>query len=310
MTDLAVIILTFNEEAQLERAIRSVCGIAREIFVVDSYSTDRTIEIARSLGASIYQNKWINYSRQYKWALANLPIGSGWVMRLDADEFIEPELANELESTLPRLSDAVTGLNLKYKQIFMGRWIRHGGVYPLVLLRVWRRGLAYIEDRWMDEHMVLIKGHSETLGGNICGHNLKDLTFFITKHNHYATREAIDIINQKLGLFGQDTILNKSSSKQAVAKRLIKEKLYNRLPFIFSTALYFLYRYILRLGVLDGIEGAIYHFLQGYWYRFLVGAKVVEFERALRGFESKDDQLTELSRLSGHDLVHVARMSQ
>jgi glycosyltransferase involved in cell wall biosynthesis len=308
MADLAVIILTLNEEAQIERAINSIRNIAKEIFVVDSYSTDQTREIARSLGANVYQNKWINYSRQYQWALANLPISCGWIMRLDADEFLEPELADELEATLPRLPVSVTGLNLKYKHIFMNRWIRHGGVYPLVLLRVWRHGLAKIEDRWMDEHMVLIKGQSQTLRSNFCGHSLKDLTFFITKHNHYATREAIDIINQRRDLFGQDTLSSNSGSKQAVAKRFIKEKIYNRMPLLFNALVYFLYRYILRFGFLDGVEGAIYHFLQGYWYRFLVGAKVVEFERALQGYESKEEQLEELSRVSGHDLMNGIRV--
>jgi len=300
---ITTIILTHNEERHIERALQSIAPFCREVVIVDSGSTDRTIEIAKSLGAIVLHNKWVNYATQFQWALDNAPITSDWVMRLDADEVIEPDLAARLKAELPKLPGDVSGINLKRKHIFMGRFIRHGGRYPLVLLRIWRRGQGRIEQRWMDEHMVISGGRTITIEGGFADVNLYDLTFFTDKHNKYATREAIDILNQRYRLFSNDEALNaKTASLQASFKRLLKEGFYNRLPFLISPLTYFLYRYFIQLGFLDGREGLIYHFLQGFWYRFLVGAKVVEYDRSLRPLASADARRAELSRLTGHKL--------
>lgn len=300
---LAVIILTHNERLHIARALKSVAGIAREIFVIDSYSTDDTTDLARAHGAIVFEHKFINYAKQFQWALDNVPITSEWVMRLDADEVVEADLAAEISSKLPQLPEDVVGINLKRKHIFLGRWIRHGGRYPLVLLRIWRRGKGRIEDRWMDEHMIVWGGRTVTFEGGFADHNLNDLTFFTDKHNKYATREAIDVLNQRFGWLTRDQALSaKSASEQAAIKRFIKENIYNRMPFWLAAIGYFLYRYVVQFGFRDGVEGLIYHFLQGFWYRFLVGAKVFEFERALAKIPDKEAKRQELARLSGHDL--------
>lgn len=300
---VAVIILTKNEELHLERALKSIASFAGEIFVVDSFSSDRTIEIAESNGAKVLSNKFVNYANQFQWALDNAPISAEWVMRLDADEIIESDLQKEILAKLPELSAEVAGVNLKRKHIFMDRWVRHGGRYPLVLLRIWRRGQGRIEQRWMDEHMVVWGGSTVTFSGGFADHNLKDLNFFVDKHNWYATREAIDVINQRLNLFSKDEgVSTANSSFQASTKRFMKEKIYNRIPFTISSTAYFLYRYIFQLGFLDGRSGLVYHFLQGYWYRFLVGAKIMEFEKAIASLKTKDEIRAELSRLTGYDL--------
>jgi glycosyltransferase involved in cell wall biosynthesis len=297
---LAVIILTYNEERHISRALTSVAGIAREIFVVDSFSSDRTAELARAQGATVLQNKFINYAKQFKWALDNAPITSPWIMRLDADEVIEAGLAAKIRNELPTLADDVVGVNLKRKHIFLSRWIRHGGRYPLVLLRIWRRGRGRIEDRWMDEHMVVWGGRTVTFEGGFADHNLNDLTFFTDKHNKYATREAIDVVNQRRNLFQRDIDLPaRGSSLQAAVKRFLKEKIYNRIPFQIGAPAYFLYRLIFQLGFLDGKEGIIYHGLQGLWYRFLVGAKVAELELAIAHLEDPAAIRAELRRLTG-----------
>lgn len=303
MTSLAVVILTYNEERHIGRAIGSVRGIAREVFVIDSHSRDRTVDIARAAGATVLEHPFENYARQFQWGLDNAPITADWVMRLDADEVIEDDLACEIARRLPTLPAAVTGVNLKRKHFFLGRWIRHGGRYPLVLLRIWRRGVARIEDRWMDEHMVLSHGSTITFDGGFADHNLNDLTFFTQKHNQYATREAIDVLNQKYGLFPRETIESQSSNSwQAFIKRLIKERIYNRIPFYVAAPGYFLFRYVFQLGFLDGAPGMVYHFLQGCWYRFLVGAKTKEFELALALVEGKQAKLATLSALTGYRL--------
>ncbi|MET4763282.1 glycosyltransferase family 2 protein [Bradyrhizobium ottawaense] len=300
MSSLAVIILTFNEELHLARALDGIHGVATEVFVVDSGSTDRTKEIAASYGATVIEHPFVNYAKQFQWALENAPITSKWVMRLDADEIVESDLAAEIANKMHHLPADVVGINLKRKTVFMNKTIKHGGRHFLVLLRIWRRGHGRIEDRWMDEHMLVSGGKTITFEGGFADHNLNNLGFFTEKHNKYATREAIDVLNQRLRFMNRDEpLVARTSSRQAAFKRLMKEKLYNNVPFELSTLAYFLYRFVFQLGFLDGKVGVIYHVLQGYWYRFLVGAKVEELARAIQGLKSRDDIRTTLSRLTG-----------
>ncbi|MDA9479221.1 spsA [Bradyrhizobium sp. CCBAU 65884] len=303
MADLAVVILTHNESIHLARAIRHIKDVANEIFVVDSFSTDDTVEIAKAHGATVLQNRFVNYAKQFQWALQNAPITSNWIMRLDADEIIEPDLANEIASKLPSLPSDVTGINLRRKLVFMNRTINYGGRGILVLLRIWRRGLAEIEDRWMDEHMIVREGRTVTFVGGFSDHNLNNLTFFTDKHNKYATREAVDALNQRLHFMPTPESMSvEKSSLQAAAKRYVKEQVYNKIPFQISTLAYFLYRYFARVGFLDGREGLIYHVLQGFWYRFLVGAKITELQVATSHLTRPEDIKAELQRITGLDL--------
>jgi glycosyltransferase involved in cell wall biosynthesis len=295
---LSVVILTLNEERHIERAIASVRRIASEIVVVDSFSADRTVELARVAGARVFQNRFESQSKQFSWAMERAEIATDWIMRLDADEYIEPDLAANLQDALTTLSTDVGGIKLKRKHIFMGRWIRHGGRYPLTLLRVWRRGMANIENRWMDEHMVLTTGRAVTLDGGFSDHNLNDITFFTDKHNKYATREAIDVLAEKYRLF--DRRDRSRHLYPTSPKRWVKEGVYNRLPFWLGPMCYFLFRYFIQLGFLDGREGLIYHFLQCFWYRFLVGAKIEEFDRIIRKLPDRDAQLNALAKMTGY----------
>lgn len=294
---LAVVILTHNEAMHIRRAIRSVKTVASEIFVVDSCSTDATTELAAAEGAVVLEHAFINQAKQFQWALDTLAISADWVMRLDADEIIEADLAAEIADRLPRLPPSVNGINLKRKHIFLGRWIRHGGRYPLILLRIWRRGTATVEDRWMDEHILLKSGDSVTLSGGFSDHNLGDISSFIAKHNGYATREAVQLLLKKRGALAEGRWQMRGTS-QAAVKRRMKETVYDRIPFPFAACGYFLYRYFIQLGFLDGREGLIYHVLQGFWYRFLVGAKLLELERTLNNVENSRLG-PELSRATG-----------
>lgn len=303
MVDLAVVILCHNEEIHLARALINVKSIAKELYVIDSFSTDGTVEIAHAHGAIVLQNRFVNHAKQFQWALDNAPIAAEWIMRLDADEVIEPDLIEEIKAKLPLLPEDVVGINVKRKQIFLGRWVRHGGRYPLMLLRIWRRGSGRIEDRWMDEHMIVRGGRIVAFDGGFADHNLNDLTFFTDKHNRYATREAIEVLDQKYHLFSREGgVAAATSSRQTSIKRWTKEKIYNRIPFQVSALLYFLYRYLIKLGFLDGKEGLIYHFLQGFWYRFLVGAKVLELDRAIVHLREPGKIKAELSRLTGLEI--------
>jgi glycosyltransferase involved in cell wall biosynthesis len=302
---IAVVILAYNESIHLSRALDHVQNFAKQIFVIDSFSTDDTVNLAQAAGAQVLQHAFQNYARQFEWALQNAPITADWVMRLDADEIIESDLAEEIKSKLPTLPPEVTGINLNRKTIFQEKFIRWGGRYPLTLLRIWRRGKARIEDRWMDEHMYLTDGRTVTFNGGFADHNLYDLTFFTAKHNSYASREALDALNQRHHLFEpQLSLTNEATAKQAKIKRFLKESVYNRLPFEISASLFFLYRYVFQLGFLDGRRGLVYHVLQGFWYRFLVGAKLRELEQAVKRATSEDELRSEIARLTRQKLTN------
>lgn len=300
MTRIAVIILTKNEEIHIARAIACVRGFAHSIHVIDSGSTDATVEIARSLGAETLSHPWKNYADQFQWACDNISTDAEWLMRVDADEVVEPSHATVIAERLPLVGADICGITSDHKHIFMGRWIRHGGRYPLRLLRLFRRGRGRIEQRWMDEH-IIVDGPTEHFEGGFADHNLNDVTFFTTKHNGYATREALDAILHRHGLLPELDDA-KPLNRQARIKRFIKLRIYNRLPFYISASGYFFYRYVVQLGFLDGVEGLCYHFLQGYWYRFLVGVKALEMERALGGLVTNEAKLQKLEELTGHRL--------
>src|SRR3990172_9924069 len=155
---LSLMVLTYNEEVNLRHCLESVAGLVTDIFVVDSFSTDGTLKVARQYGARVVQNPFVNLAVQVNWALDNLPFATPWILRLDADEYLTPELRDELQAVLPALPQDIAGLSVKRRFYFMDRWIKHGGYYPTWLLRVFREGMVRCEARWMDEHMVLTAG--------------------------------------------------------------------------------------------------------------------------------------------------------
>lgn len=279
MTDITVIILTLNEELHISRVIQSVNPIARKVIIVDSYSSDRTIEIARKLGAEVMQNPFINQAKQFQWAIDNANIETSWIMRMDADEYLTMPLIKEISERLPLLENNISGIVLKRRVHFLGKWIKHGTSYPIHLLRIWRTHHAVVEQRWMDEHINLIKGMSIVFKHDFVDDNLNTLSWWINKHNDYATREAIEILNMKskfmeINSTGDGTGI----ARQAYIKRLYKNSVYLKLPLFLRAFLYFIYRYIIRGGFWDGKKGLMWHFLQGCWYRFLVDAKILQIE--------------------------------
>ncbi|MFC0263918.1 glycosyltransferase family 2 protein [Fontibacter flavus] len=279
MEDITVIILTYNESKHIQRCIESVQNIAKEIFVVDSYSQDKTVQLAESLGAKVVQHPFDNQAKQFNWALENLPIQTAWVLRLDADEYITPELAQEMLLKVPQLSEEITGVILPFRRVFLGREIKRG-TGGIKMLRLFRYRKAVCEQRWMDEHIQLLEGMSVEFDHDFADDNLNNLSWWTQKHVAYAHREAIDLLDMELGLLNNSAHQDISQlSEQAAAKRRKKLK-YARQPLFWRAFAYFLYRYIFKLGFLEGKEGFLWHFLQGWWYRTLVDAKVWEIKRA------------------------------
>ena len=295
MVDLTVVILTKNEEKNLRKCIESFRGIAKRFVVVDSGSTDRTEELCKQLDSELrktdsrldfYYHPWVSYADQLNWGLENTNITTMWSMRMDADEELMEELAQEIDQKLDLLREPINGVVLRRRTIFMGRWIRHGGRYPELLLRIFRTGMASCEMKIMDEHIILHEGDLITFQYDLVDNNQKDLEWWTAKHNWYSNREVLD---HQMSLEG-DTLQKKGgSSTQAQMKRIVKNSGYYRLPKFFRAHLYFIYRYWIRLGFLDGTEGRIYHFLQAYWYRFLVDAKMYQCEKTRVNIKPQGD---------------------
>lgn len=278
--DLSVIILTYNEEIHIRRCLENITPIVKDIFIIDSFSTDETLDIAKEYPqVQILQNKWENnYAKQFNWGLTNAPIRTQWVLRLDADEYLLPELVKELQEKLPFISDDVSGIIFNRRHIFMDKWMKRG-IYPVKLLRVFRYGKGMCEQRLMDEHIQLIEGRAVEFEHDFCDHNLNNLSWFCHKHVNYAIREAVDLLDIELDLTGAaESDDNKQISAQAQKKRMKKHQ-YAKQPLFWRSFAYFCYRYFLKGACLDGKIGFLWTFLQGWWYRTLVDAKIFEIKR-------------------------------
>lgn len=275
MLDISVIILTYNEEIHLERCLNNAKKFAKEIFIVDSFSTDKTVEIAQRMGAKVYQHAWENYSKQFNWGLQNLPIQTEWVWRMDADEYLSEELINELHQKLPQLPQGTNAFTVPCLRIFMGKYIKHG-IIPLILLRLFKIKYATCENRYMDEHIAISEGIIGSLNNPFYDDNLNDLTWWTNKHNGYASREAIDLLLTEYNLLPQNTVVNSGENATNVRKKKLK---YIKLPLFWRCFAFFFLRYFIRGGFLDGKEGFLWHFLQGFWYRALADAKVYEIKK-------------------------------
>lgn len=286
---IAVVILTFNESLHLARCLENLRQITDELYVIDAFSTDDTVAIAEKYGAKVFQRKWINYANQFQWALDHCGIETPWVMRMDADEYLEPGLVKEIRQRIDKVPAGITGIYIRRKVLFKGKWIRFGGFYPHTLLRIWRNGVGSIEQRWMDEHIVLSDGATMLFKEHIVDDNLNSIHWWVNKHNNYAIREMVDLLNIRYGFWQTDERLLRESGTQAKRKRFLKEKVYASMSPGMRASLYFLFRYVVRYGFLDGYKGFLFHFMQGYWYRLLVDVNVQEFQQKLDGNESRED---------------------
>lgn len=267
MADITAIILTRNEEDYIEDCIRSIRHIVKRIVVVDSFSEDRTVEIASSMGAEVHQHEFVNHAKQYMYAVELAQVQTTWILRIDADERLTEESADELEQLCSENEHTdVNGIVLRFYNLFLGKPMRHGGMYPWRKLSVYKTGKGSIEDRNMDEHIILDSGITVQAKKDSVHLAFRGLTFFTNKCNWYSTREAMDYFECR-------------DIRNASLKTRLKMNVYYKLPLGFRSWAYYVYRYYVRLGFLDGKEGKIFAFLHAYWYRFLVDAKIYEHEK-------------------------------
>ena len=275
MADITAIILTRNEEEFIRDCILSIHNIVKRIIVVDSFSEDRTVEIAQKLGAEVYSHEFVNYAKQYMYAVEIAQVKTCWILRIDADERLTEESAREAEQLCNANTETdVSGIVLRFCNMFLGRPMLHGGAYPWKKLSLYKASYGAIENRNMDEHIILSSGNTIEAHKDSMHLALRGLTFFTNKCNWYSTREAMDYFEQK------ETTLQNASFKTR-----IKMKVYYKLPIGFRSWLYYIYRYYFRLGFLDGKEGKIFTFLSAYWYRFLVDAKIYEHNKLGAAFD-------------------------
>lgn len=289
MVDLTIIILTKNEEANIKKCIDSFHEIAKRVVVVDSYSTDRTTEFAEQLGAEVFEHPFENHAAQFNWALNNIGLHTEWVMKVDADEEFTQELAQEINERLDFLPKNINGVILRRRVYFMGKWLKHGDMYPQLLLRIFRVGHGMSEMKLMDEHLIITDGDAVTFRYDFSDNNNKSLEWWIGKHNWYSNKEVLDQQMKADVQNGEESVGETATSLQAKTKRLIKNHGYYSLPKFLRAHIYFLYRYYFRFGFLDGTEGKIFTFLQAYWYRFLVDAKMYECEKSGKKMEEQKD---------------------
>lgn len=273
---VAVITLTYNEEANVAQALASLAGWADEIHVLDSLSTDRTIEIAARFGAHVSHNRFVDFVKQRNYALQHLPIGTEWVLFLDADEWLPDALKREIRALIGS-SPAENGFYIKRRLIWMGRWIRRG-YYPAWILRLFRYGKGRCEDRPINEHLI-VEGSTGRLRNDFIHEDRRGVGDWIAKHNSYATKESLELFSTRSGP-GYREIDVRLFGTQAQRKRWIGYRIWNRLPPLIRPFFYFFYRYFLAGGILDGREAFAYHFLQALWFPMLVDIKYLELKNS------------------------------
>jgi len=278
---VSVIIAARNEAKNLPRCLQALREVG-EVYVIDSQSTDNTVEIARSLGAHVvqfhYQGGW---PKKRQWAMDTLPLTYDWILLLDADEVLTPALEEEIRAAIQ--NSAIDGYSVLLNTWFLGRVLRHGDV-GLWKLSLFRRGKGRYECRLKDqdasmadmevhEHVV-VQGPTARLRNPLIHHNVESLSRYIQKHDEYSNWESRVLLQR-----GDDTELPPSLlGTQAQRRRWLKRKLF-AVPG--SPVLLFLYRYVLRFGFLDGVPGLIYCGFQAI-QMFHTKAKIYELKKSKR----------------------------
>ena len=275
MLSLTTLILTFNERLHIRRCVENVLRVSEKVYVIDCHSTDGTQEICREYpNVEVVEHDWPgNQAEQFNWALDTLNITTDWVLRIDADEYLDDCLIDRLLKELPTVEEQYTGIKFLRTHTFLGKFIKGGtGLVPFV--RLFRTGQAHSDSNIMDEQIIVENGSTLLWKETFCDDNLNDLGWWTQKHNNYSLREAAQLLDAEYGL------------SDAGDMRKDKRK-YAKLPLFLRAFAYFIYRYFFRLGFLEGKEGFLWCFLQGWWYRTLVDAKIYEIKKVCGGDKEK-----------------------
>jgi glycosyltransferase involved in cell wall biosynthesis len=276
-TPYSFIILTYNEEIHLPRLLQSIAGLSAPVFILDSGSTDSTIEIGKEFGAVFMQHPFENHPKQWDFALKNFPVHTPWIICLDADQIVTPELKHHLINFRDDNHAGIDGIYFNRKNFFKGKWIKHGGYYPFYLLKMIRFGVGYSDINENMDHRFVVHGKTEIWkDGYLLEENLKEnnISFWIDKHNRYSDLVAQEEVERMRTAKTQTENPNFWGSPNE--RKAWSKKLWWKLPRYVRPLLYFTQRMVFQLGILDGRTGIIFHFLQGFWFRLIVDIKIDE----------------------------------
>jgi len=273
---LTVIILTFNSAVSLKRVVDACRPLAPRILVVDSFSTDGTVELASELGCEVVQHPFENYAAQRNWSQTQAGLDpAAWVLHLDSDEVLSTELCTAIQAAVA--APTVDGFLMRRLTYFWGRPIRHGHMNPSWHLRLFRAGMGACEDRLYDQHFVLTSGKAQKLPGVLHDLQLVNLESWTASHNRWSTAEAVEALRARSGEAADGAVMQGSlTGDRRMRKRWLKNNIWYRMPLLVKPYVFFFYSYVLKLGFLDGKSGFVYHVLQAFWFRFLVDAKIME----------------------------------
>jgi glycosyltransferase involved in cell wall biosynthesis len=278
---LSVLVVTRNEERNIERCLRSVHGFADQIFVIDSESADRTRDLASRYADSVVELPydhgriipWI-----FQWGLDNLPLRNEWVLILEADQALPPALKEEIAALLARPTITESGFYIRRRQIFRGHPIRFGGYGSKYLLKLFRRSRSELDPVEQDTR-VYVRGQVGRLRHPLEEWNQKEdsILFYLEKHLRYAEAFAREeLVRRRQNVPWKLTPRFFGTSDE---RTLWWKTRYYRMPLFLRPALYFLYRYFFLFGFLDGATGSLFHFLQAFWFRLVVDVRLSELLR-------------------------------
>jgi len=271
------VILTYNEEMHLPRLLESIRELDAPVFLLDSGSTDNTVAIGNEFGAFILTHAFENHPKQWDVALKNFDIKTPWVICLDADHTVTPELKKRLASFRDEDYRDINGIYFNRKNFFKGKWIKHGGYYPFYQLKMIRYGIGYSDLNENMDHRMVVPGNTIIWkDGYILEENLKEnnIAFWIDKHNRYSDLVAHEEVERMNELRTQTVKPHFWGSPDG--RRAWLKQLWWRLPRYVRPSIYLIYRMFFQLGILDGQTGVTFHFLQAFWFRLIVDIKMDE----------------------------------
>jgi len=275
--EFSFIILTFNEEIHLPRLLDSIQSLGAQTYILDSGSTDQTLFIAAKFGAEVKTNAFENHPKQWDFALKNFNVQTPWIIGLDADQIVTPELLLQLQNFRDQDYANINGIYFNRKNYFKGTWLKYGGYYPKYLLKMFRTGVGFSDINENMDHRFVVPGATTIWKkGHILEENLKEnqISFWIAKHNRYSDLTAQEEVERLYNARTQ-TVNAKFWGNPDQRTAWLK-KLWWKLPLGLRPFLYLTYRLFFKLGILDGANGILFHFLQGFWFRLIVDVKIKE----------------------------------
>lgn len=274
-SEFSFIILTFNEEIHLPRLLDSIKQLNAPTFILDSGSTDKTLSIAAAHNVQVQHHPFENHPKQWDFALKNFKINTPWIIGLDADQMVTPELFAKLSGFKNEEYAGINGIYFNRKNIFQGKWIRYGGYYPMYQLKMFRKEIGFSDLNENMDHRFIVDGNTRIWkDGHIIEENLKenDLGFWYAKHKKYSELVAKEEFERSQGLRTsalRPNVLGNPDQRKAWFK-----KLWWQLPLYIRPYLYFTYRMLFQLGIFEGKNGIRFHYMQGLWFRLQVDKKL------------------------------------